>query len=133
MTRTTRETSQFSRRRFLRTGAALASTLAAPAILRARGASEKLQLAFIGTGGRGGANLRTMTRDKGVQVVALCDVNSKNLGLAGKLHPAARTYADFRRLYETVDDIDGVVVSTTEHTHAFATMPALKAGKHVYC
>ena len=133
MTRKTPETAQFSRRRFLKTGAALTSTLAAPAILRAAGASEKLQLAFIGTGGRGGANLRTMTGDKGVQVVALCDVNSRNLGLAGKRHPSARTYADFRKLYETVDDIDGVVVSTTEHTHAFATMPALKAGKHVYC
>lgn len=123
----------FSRRHFLKTGAALASTLAAPAVIRAAGQNEKLQLAFIGTGGRGGANLGTMTNDKGVHVVALCDVNSRNLGRAAGLHSSARTYADFRKLYEKVDDIDGVVVSTTEHTHAFATMPALKAGKHVYC
>jgi predicted dehydrogenase len=123
----------FSRRQFIAAGAALASSFAAPGILRARGANEKLQLAFIGTGGRGGANLGTMTKDKNVQVVALCDVNSRNLGRAAGLHSSARTYADFRKLYEKVDDIDGVVVSTTEHTHAFATMPALKAGKHVYC
>jgi predicted dehydrogenase len=125
--------STFSRRQFIKAGAALASTLAAPGILRARGANEKLQLAFIGTGGRGGANLGTMTKDKNVQVVALCDVNSRNLGRAAGLYPTARTYADFRKLYEKLDDIDGVVVSTTEHTHAFATMPALKSGKHVYC
>ena len=30
-------------------------------------------------------------------------------------------------------DFDAVVVSTTEHTHAFATLPALQLGKHVYC
>ncbi len=125
--------STFSRRQFIKASTALASTLAAPGILRARGASEKLQLAFIGTGGRGGANLGTMTKDKNVQVVALCDVNSRNLGVAAGRHSSARTFADFRKLYEKVDDIDGVVVSTTEHTHAFATMPALKAGKHVYC
>ena len=125
--------STFSRRQFIKASTALASTLAAPGILRARGASEKLQLAFIGAGGRGGANLGTMTKDKNVQVVALCDVNSRNLGVAAERHSSARTFADFRKLYEKVDDIDGVVVSTTEHTHAFATMPALKVGKHVYC
>ena len=111
----------------------MASTLAAPAVIRAAGSNEKLQLAFIGTGGRGGANLGTMTKDKGVHVSALCDVNARNLGRAAGIHGSARTYADFRKLYEKVNDIDGVVVSTTEHTHAFATMPALKAGKHVYC
>lgn len=125
--------STFSRRQFIKASTALASTLAAPGILRARGASEKLQLAFIGTGGRGGANLGTMTKDKNVEVVALCDVNSRNLGVAAGRHSSARTFADFRKLYEKVNDIDGVVVSTTEHTHAFAAMPALKAGKHVYC
>lgn len=133
MSKPTRSDVWISRRRFLKTGAALASTLAAPAIIRAAGANEKLQLAFIGTGGRGGANLSTMTKDKGVHVSALCDVNARNLARAAGIHGSARTYADFRRLYEKVDDIDGVVVSTTEHTHAFATMPALKARKHVYC
>ena len=30
-------------------------------------------------------------------------------------------------------EFDAVVVSTAEHTHAFATLPALQLGKHVYC
>ncbi|MEZ6088334.1 MAG: Gfo/Idh/MocA family oxidoreductase [Pirellulaceae bacterium] len=48
-------------------------------------------------------------------------------------HPKARTYEDFRKLYDQADDIDAVVVSTSEHTHAYATMPALQLKKHAYC
>jgi predicted dehydrogenase len=86
--------------------------------------NEKLRLAFIGVGGRGAAN---------VEVVALCDVNLKNLTTASEMFPAAKTIRDFRKLYEEPSYFDGVVVSTTEHTHAYATLPALKLKKHVYC
>ena len=48
-------------------------------------------------------------------------------------HPQARRYRDFRKLYDHAGEFDAVVVSTTEHTHAFATLPALQLGKHVYC
>jgi predicted dehydrogenase len=123
-----------SRRAFLRRSAVAASTVfAAPALLRARALNERLNLAFIGVGGRGGANLRTMTESGVENVVALCDVNSRNLGKAAEQFSAARTYADFRKLYDDARDIDAVVVSTAEHTHAYATLPALKLGKHVYC
>ena len=69
------------------------------------------------------------------QVVSLCDVNKKNLDAAARFPwcKGARNYVDFRDFYEKIDDIDAVVVSTTEHTHAFATLPALQARKHVYC
>ena len=66
-------------------------------------------------------------------VVALCDVNLQNLDRAASVYPKARKYRDFRKLYEKAGDIDAVVVSTTEHTHAFAVLPALKSKKHVYC
>ena len=48
-------------------------------------------------------------------------------------YPQARRYRDFRKLYDHAREFDAVVVSTTEHTHAFATLPALQLGKHVYC
>ena len=48
-------------------------------------------------------------------------------------YPQAHRYRDFRKLYDRAADFDAVVVSTTEHTHAFATLPALQLGKHVYC
>src|SRR5262249_3598732 len=47
--------------------------------------------------------------------------------------PKARREVDFRRLYDNAAEFDAVMVSTCEHTHAFATMPALQLGKHVYC
>jgi hypothetical protein len=49
--------------------------------------------------------------------------------------PGAKGFGDYRRLYEELkpSEYDAVVVSTTEHTHAFATLPALREKKHVYC
>lgn len=94
--------------------------------------SSKLRVAFIGVGGRGGSNLRTIAKDPDVEVVALCDVDARKVQAASKLFPDARTYKDFRDVYQ-VDDFDAVCVSTCEHTHAYATLPALKRNKHVYC
>jgi predicted dehydrogenase len=126
-----------SRRRFLAQSAALGATaLGAPAVLRAQNTTGRLNLAFIGSGGRGGANLREMTRPDSkvdVNVVALCDVNGQNLDRAAEAHPKARKYVDFRKLLDESKDIDAVVVSTCEHTHAYATIPALQMGKAVYC
>ena len=120
-----------NRRRFLSTAAiAGAATFAAPAILRARNPSEKLNIAIIGTGGRGGSNMQSVASEN---IVALCDVDADNLGRAAQLYPQARRSADFRELYDHAAEFDAVVVSTCEHTHAFATLPALQLGKHVYC
>src|SRR5207244_9571654 len=66
-------------------------------------------------------------------IVALCDVDETRLNKAGQKYPGARKYIDFRRLYDDAKDIDAAVVSTAEHTHAFATLPALQLHKHVYC
>ena len=120
-----------SRRRFLGTAAiAGAAAFAAPAILRARNLSEKLNIAIIGAGGRGASNMQSVASEN---IVALCDVDADNLGRAAEAHPQARRYADFRELYDHATEFDAVVVSTCEHSHAFATLPALQLGKHVYC
>lgn len=122
------------RRSFVKRASTLAA--AAPLMVHSSAAAQqknKLRIAFIGVGGRGGANLNAIAKDAGVQVVALCDVNRRNLNAAHMKFADARTYVDFRKLYQQADDIDAVVVSTTEHTHAYATLPALKMGKHVYC
>jgi predicted dehydrogenase len=95
-----------------------------------RSPNEKLNLGLIGVGGRGGANLQSVADEN---IVALCDVDETTLGQAAAKHPKARRYTDFRKLLDAAKDLDAVVVSTTEHTHAFATLPALQLGKHVYC
>jgi predicted dehydrogenase len=121
-----------NRRRFLaNTAIGGTAALGFPAIVQCQSPSSKLNVAVIGCGGRGRHNLNEVGTTE--NIVALCDVNSRNLAAASKLFPKARTYRDFRRVYDTTNDIDAVVVSTTEHTHAFATLPALKLGKHVYC
>ncbi|MCC6793631.1 MAG: Gfo/Idh/MocA family oxidoreductase [Candidatus Hydrogenedentes bacterium] len=120
-----------SRRSFLKKGViAAGATLGAPAIVRGQNLNSLLNIAVIGCGGRGGGNAQEVSTEN---IVALCDVNGKNVEAAAALYPKAKTFSDFRKLYEKPDAFDAVVVSTCEHTHAFATLPALKLGKHVYC
>src|SRR2546423_14016383 len=67
-------------------------------------------------------------------MIAQCDVNEAMLGQPAKKAPKAKQFRDFRKLYDEMKDseFDAVVVATTEHTHAFATLPALRRKKHVY-
>jgi predicted dehydrogenase len=102
----------------------------APAFLRGRNLNDKLNIAMIGAGGRGEANLAGVASEN---IVALCDVNATSMDKIGLKYPGARKVTDFRKLFDNPRDFDAVVVSTCEHTHAFATMLALRAGKHVYC
>ncbi len=120
-----------TRREFIGTSAAAGvSTFAAPVYLSALNKNEKLNIAVIGAGGRGGGNLNSVSSEN---IVALCDVNENNLNRAAIKHPNAKKFRDFRKLFEHSNDFDAVVVSTCEHTHAFATLPSLQLGKHVYC
>ena len=95
-----------------------------------KSANAKLNIASIGCGGQGGSDLKSVSSEN---IVALCDVNKNNIGAAAKLHPNAKTYEDFRKLFDDAKDFDAVVIATAEHTHAHATLPALQLGKHVYC
>lgn len=124
-------TRRLSRRTFHKAALASAASLfAAPAILRGRNLNEKLNIAMIGVGGRGGANLGGVSSEN---IVALCDVNQAAIDAAAVKHAQARKLNDFRTLFDHAKEFDAVVVSTCEHTHAFATMLALKHDKHVYC
>src|SRR5213075_200740 len=62
----------------------------------------------------------------------LCDVDDGFLAAAAQKFPAAKTYNDFRRLLDQ-KDIDAVVIAIPDHSHAVATVAALKSGRHVYC
>src|SRR5947199_2744164 len=117
---------QFTQKMFAAAGA----ITAAPAFLRGQNLNSKLNIAVIATGGRGGSNLASVASEN---IVALCDVNGKNLAAAAAKHPDAMKFTDFRKVFDRATAFDAVVVSTCEHTHAFATMLALQHGKHVYC
>ncbi len=124
-----------NRRQFLKgVAAAGAATFAAPAFLRGRNLNEKLNVAVIGAGGRGSRNLLEIGEKGGENITALCDVAEKALRSAAVTYTRAREVTDFRKLFDDHHkEFDAVVVSTCEHTHAFATLPALQLGKHVYC
>jgi predicted dehydrogenase len=120
-----------TRREFVGSALSAAGVLAgAPALLRGQNLNNKLNLAIIGAGGRGAANLKGVLSEN---IVALCDVNRTALDTAKAAYPNARTFTDFRKVFDRPADFDGVVVSTCEHTHAFATILALNENKHVYC
>ena len=103
--------------------------LGARGIASAYTINEKLQVGVIGVANRGRANLDGVS---GESVAALCDIDDSYLDEAARSFPSASRCNDFRRLLEQ-RDIDAVTVSTPDHTHAVATLAALRAGKHVYC
>ncbi len=97
----------------------------------AKAPSDKINIAGIGVGGRGGGDIRAVG---GENIVALCDVDDRRAAGTYKKFPDAKRYRDFRKMLDEMHrQIDAVVVGTPDHTHAVACMAALKRGKHVYC
>ena len=94
---------------------------------------SQINVAFIGIEGQGGTNLRGMA-EAGANVYALCDIDSEKLERRRKDFPSAKYYSDFREMLDKEQkNIDAVVVSTPDHTHAPAAMMAMRMKKHVYC
>lgn len=120
-----------SRRQLLQAGAVLSagyfSGLASGA---SRLANAELRVAAIGVGNHGATNLTEVAKQ--ARVVALCDVDDRYLKPAAKLHPEAKLYRDPRELL-AADDLDAVVISTPDHTHAWAAVTAMRRGWHVFC
>ncbi len=95
---------------------------------------NRLRTAHIGVGNMGGEDLKAISSHKLVDVTALCDVDANNLAAAKKLHPKAKVFSDYRvMLKEMANEIDAVIVSTPDHTHAPASMMAMNLNKPVYC
>lgn len=132
------------KREFLKKSAILASSTALmPSFLLACKEEQqltkatpltRLRTAHVGVGNMGAADLNDISSHAKVDVTALCDVDATNLAEAKKLHPNAKTYSDYRvMLKEMGDEIDAVVVSTPDHTHAPVSMMAMEMNKSVYC
>ena len=129
-----------SRRNFLRASALSTISAAAalktgsvaiPAFCQTANANEKLNLAFIGVWGQA---RETMSQMKAENFYAFCDVDERRLGMASKVYPGTKNYLDYRKMLEELDDkIDAVVVSTPDHSHAPASVMAMKMKKHCYC
>jgi predicted dehydrogenase len=145
--------SEVNRRDFLKTGAAGATALSltAASARRVFGANERINIAFIGTGGRCQEHIGIITEmqktEKGVAATAVCDVWDGNIEVqppTGRgLYPSAKRCGlnpddkehvtkDYRRILE-LKDVDVVCVATPDHWHAKVCIDAAGAGKDVYC
>jgi predicted dehydrogenase len=123
---------QNTRRDFLKTTALLGAgywVAGGSQAAESRSANEKLNIGVIGAAGRGAADTGGCASQN---IAALCDVNEKNLAQAANRFPKAKTYRDWRKLLQQ-KDLDAVIVATTDHTHAPASVWAMRRGKHVYC
>jgi len=95
--------------------------------------SDKLNIAAIGAGGKGRSDIINAYNNGDNNVVALCDIDSKQAKEAVSKFPKAKFYKDFRMmLKEMGDDIDAVTISTPDHNHGVAAMSAMRQGIHVY-
>ena len=123
--------SQINRRTFLKQGAiaGIGLSILKSEILTGQSPNNKLNIAVIGLGDRGKQNINAVSSEN---IVALCDVNENNLAEAAEQFPKAKTYIDWRKCLEQ-KNIDAVVCSTTDHTHAFISIWAMNRGLHVYC
>jgi len=135
-----------SRRRFLKDTSIVAAGLGLSSVasretmagINANAPSDRLNLGVIGLG-MGCRDLRGALTNSWVHCIAMCDVNKVRLEEQSaefkKQFPAQasniKLYADFRKLLEN-KDIDGVIVGTPDHWHAYIFAEALKTGKAVY-
>ena len=124
---------KIERRDFLKLVGAtsLAATFSAPAFVRAQNANSKLNVACIGIANRGSANVDGV---KGENIVAFCDIDENYLNQGKEQFPKAKLFRDYRKMYDEIaKEIDAVVVSTPDHTHAAPSIMGMKLGKHCYC
>jgi predicted dehydrogenase len=123
-----------NRRQFLKAASAAGVGFWAgglPALGQNRSANDKINVAVVGCGGKGASHVGPAA---GQNLVALCDVDEQRAAKAFAAHPGARKYHDFRKMLDEMGkQIDAVIVSTPDHTHAPASVMAMRLGKHVYC
>lgn len=129
---------RLNRRKFLEAAIAAgtavtgASSLTGPRVLAAkevRSPNEKLNLAVIGVANRAAANLAGVSSEN---IVVLCDIDDRHMDVAAAKYPNAKRVVDFRDALE-IPNLDGLVCSTPDHTHAIIVAAALRKGLPVYC
>lgn len=128
-----------TRRDLLRASAAAAVGLAlgAPTTAAAehrppKSPNARIRFAIVGAGGKGWSDAEDAARHG--DIVAICDVDANNRSKSMMQYPLAATFSDFRVMLDRMHgDLDAVVVSTPDHTHAPAAAMAMHYGKHVFC
>jgi len=95
--------------------------------------AKSVRIALIGKGSQGSSDTRQALRSPGVKLVAVCDLYDARLAAAKKEWgddvAVTREYKDIL----SRNDVDAVIIGTSDHWHQKISIEAMKAGKHVYC
>src|SRR5690349_17182621 len=123
-----------SRRTFLKASAAALTAAATEPLFGIQGANDRIRMAIIGTGNRGGRVFDAFARQSNVQWVSAAEVNKAKLDQW--MNPARQTFkldvvGDYRRILDR-KDVDAVLIATPDHWHSQQTVDAIAAGKDVY-
>src|SRR6266704_551274 len=124
-----------SRRRFIRTSAAVAgmASLSSFAGSGLFGANDRVRIGVIGCGGQGTGHVHSLVKrsaEDNISVVAVSDVYQRRVTRAKEICKGDG-YLDYRKLLER-KDIDAVLIATPDHWHSKISIDAMEAGKHVY-
>lgn len=123
---------QVQRRSLLKAAAVAAAGVAVgpKRIAAAQAPSDKLNLAFIGVGGRGTANVQGLADQN---MVAFADVDDHRAGKVFEQYSNVSRFRDYRKMLDAVGTkIDGIVISTPDHMHFHPAWAAMQMGLHVY-
>src|SRR5260370_6478594 len=121
-------------REFLQAAAAASLALAGG---RASAVEKTYRAGLIGTGWYGMVDLRHLMDSGRAEVVALCDVDKKQLDtaaeeVAGRQKEKPQLFHDFREMLKP-KNLDIVLVGTPDHWHALAAIAAMEAGADAHC
>lgn len=95
--------------------------------------NDKIRFAVVGMGIMGHNNLKTALKAEGTEFVAACDLYKGRLQRVKELYgKSIFTTFDYKEILAR-EDIDAVIVATSDHWHDHISIDAMKAGKHVYC
>ena len=124
-----------TRRHFLKTTAGLTALTALASCTTtypSKTPSDDFRFVQIGCGGKGNSDITAVIRGGG-KLIAMCDVDKRRAAKSLKKFPDLPFYADYRVMLEKHhEEIDGVVVTTPDHSHACIALDAIQRGKHVY-
>jgi hypothetical protein len=124
----------FTRRQFLgvSAGLAAAATVAMPGRISAQNVNDRVNMAVIGCGVRGGQDMGDFERTcQNIDFTGFADPDMGRAKNTGRKHPDAAFVADFRKLLDD-DNLNAVIVTTPDHWHCLAAILAMQAGKDVY-
>ncbi|WP_437186664.1 Gfo/Idh/MocA family protein [Planctomicrobium sp. SH668] len=110
--------------------------LQAQETFQSKSSNDKLGVAVIGTGGRGGSHIGQTAGRLDAEVLYLCDADLNNAGSKAKgvedlQGRAPQIVQDFRKVLED-PNVDIITTATPNHWHSLISILAMQAGKHVY-